>query len=202
MQAGAYSAPPQPSQSTGGEKYFDEALNAFRQNRFSDAITALNVGGYRYPSDPAIQELRSLVLFAKKDFQKASEALRPVLATSDGWDWSIFVEIYGPSNISNYAAQLRELESAVTETPSDASLRFLLAYHYRAAGHMQEAERQMKQAVFLHPRDELARAMLGMPPVIEPPRQEQPILESPTNAKSIPTPPVEELPLKSLQPQS
>lgn len=194
VQTASYAAPPSPQEPLGGEKYFYEAAEAFQQGRYDTALVQANIGSVRYPRDVALRELQALAHFAQQNYADSAKSLRLSLVEGGGWDWQAFVEIYGANNIDRYTMQLRGLEQAVSDKPSDAALRMLLAYHYQVAGHKPQAERQLKQAVALEPNDELARAMLGLPPLPPAPAINDSTANE-TAGETLPAPPEETLAL-------
>jgi hypothetical protein len=68
------------------------------------------------------------------------------------------IGLYGEADV--YTNQLRALEAAVRQSPQAAAPRFLLAYHYITAGHLDAAISQLKEVSQLQPRDAVAAQLL------------------------------------------
>jgi hypothetical protein len=70
--------------------------------------------------------------------------------------------------VETYTSQLRALEDRCRRDPKAAAPRFVLAYHYLAAGHKDAAVAQLKALITLEPGDRVARRLLasltGTPP--------------------------------------
>lgn len=142
----------------------DEVLNsavaAFRQNDYDTALDITNQGIAKYPDDAVLHEFRTLVLFAKQDYQQAAATIHSVLAVGPGWDWTTLSGMY--ANVAVYTGQLRALESFTVANPQDSASRFLLAYHYMSCGYPDAAERELRQVVRLMPNDRVAADILRM----------------------------------------
>lgn len=142
----------------------DEVLNnavaAFRQNDYDAALDIVNKGIAQYPDDAVLHEFRSLVLFARQDYQQSAATIHSVLAVGPGWDWTTLSSMY--SSVSVYTEQLRMLEAFTTSNPQDAASRFLLGYHYMSCGHPDAAARQFQVVVDLMPNDRVAADLLRL----------------------------------------
>ncbi len=142
----------------------DEALNtavtAFQQSNFDAALDITNKGIARYSDDAVLHEFRSLVLFAKQDYQQSAATIHSVLAVGPGWDWTTLSSMY--SSVAVYTDQLRNLEAFVKADPQDAASQFLLAYHYMSCGYPDAAARCLQEVVRLQPGDRVAADMLKM----------------------------------------
>ena len=150
----------------------DEVLNnavaAFQQNDYDAALDIVNKGITLYPDDAVLHEFRSLVLFARQDYQQAASTIHAVLAVGPGWDWTTLSSMY--TSVTIYTEQLRALEAFREANPQDAASRFLLAYHYMSCGHTDAAARQLQKVVKLMPKDRVAADLLKM---IEAPQPSQ-----------------------------
>lgn len=146
--------------STSADTVLNEAVEAFRQNDYEQALDITNNGIAEYSDDAVLHEFRSLVLFAKQDFQQSAATIHSVLAVGPGWDWTTMVGMY--SNAELYTGQLRALEAFAKSNPQDAASQFLLAYHYMTCGHPDAAARQLQTVVALMPSDRVAVDLLRM----------------------------------------
>jgi tetratricopeptide (TPR) repeat protein len=142
----------------------DEALNAavaaFRQEDYNTALDLTDKGINRFTDDAVLHEFRSLVLFAKQDYQQSAATIHAVLAIGPGWDWTTLSSIYG--DVGLYTTQLRSLEAYTNTHPQDGASRFLLAYHYMSCGHPDSSAIQLKQVVALTPNDRVASDLLRL----------------------------------------
>ncbi len=142
------------------DQVLNSAVAAFQQNDYDAALDITNKGITQFPDDAVLHEFRSLVLFAKQDFQQSAATIHSVLAVGPGWDWTTLSGMY--SNAEVYTTQLRDLEAFTKSNPQDAAAHFLLAYHYLSCGHPDAAARHLQQVVTLMPNDLVAADMLKM----------------------------------------
>jgi tetratricopeptide (TPR) repeat protein len=159
---------------------FRAARQAFSDGNYDQALTLTNQSLQTAPRDAAINEFRSLCLFALKQYQDSAATLHAVLAAGPGWDWTTMISLYGDKDA--YPNQLRALENAVRARPEDAALRFLLAYHYFTCNHKDAAVAQWKKAAELQPKDNLSAQLVQMyspPPADAPAPKDSPDLEKP-----------------------
>ena len=157
-----YNAPVEYAQedSTSPDAVLNNAVAAFRQNDYDAALDITNKGIALYPDDAVLHEFRSLVLFAKQDYQQSAGTIHSVLAVGPGWDWTTLSGMY--SSVADYTDQLRALEAFTKSNPQDAASHFLLAYHYLSCGHTAAAARHLEQVVQLMPDDRVAADILKM----------------------------------------
>lgn len=142
------------------ERAFDEAVTAFKQNNYDAALDTINHGLAKCPDDSVMHEFRSLILFAKADYQQSASTIHSVLAVGPGWNWTTLSSLY--SDVETYTTHLRALEAFTREHPQDAAAKFLLAYHYIVDGYPESAIPQLKQVVSLVPNDQVAADILRM----------------------------------------
>lgn len=148
------------TRSTSADAILNTAVEAFRQDDYDQALDITNKGIDQYPDDAVLHEFRSLVLFARQDFQQSAATIHSVLAVGPGWDWTTMSGMY--SNAELYTGQLRALEAFTKSNPQDAASQFLLAYHYMTCGHPDAAARQLQTVVTLMPNDRVAVDLLRM----------------------------------------
>ena len=127
---------------------------AFKDGDYLGALKLVDEAIVAVPGDSAIHEYRALVLFALGKYGEAAGVLNPVLASGPGWDWATMTGLYGSQSV--YTNQLRKLEDYSRAKPDDASLRFLLGYHYLVCAHLDQAYEQFDQAVKLQPADTIS----------------------------------------------
>ncbi|MFO1023069.1 MAG: hypothetical protein U0903_20615 [Planctomycetales bacterium] len=139
---------------------FDQARTAFFEERFDDAMTLTDQALTKAPRDAAINEFRSLCLFALGRYRESAAAIHAVLAAGPGWDWTTMISLYG--NSETYTTQLRKLEDAAKDNPQAADNHFLLAYHYLTCDHKEDAVKQWKDVVKLQPNDQLSADLVKM----------------------------------------
>lgn len=140
-------------------EHFADARRAFfrgdlrrAQSEIDDAIATL-------PSDTVLHEFRSLVLFARGDYNAAAGGIYAVLSSGPGWDWTTMIGLYPNANI--YTAQLRGLEEFCNSNPRAVHPRFLLGYHYLTAGYTDAAAEMYRQVVSINPRDSLSAQLMA-----------------------------------------
>ncbi len=174
------------------DEAFNNAVAAFRQNDYDRALDITNQGITQHPDDAVLHEFRSLVLFAKRDYQQSAGTIHSVLAVGPGWDWTTLIGLY--ANASLYTDQLRDLEAFTKANPQDAASHFLLAYHYMTCGHTADAVRQLQVVVQLMPNDRVASdilKMIGSPLPTQPDGATTPLAPSPADVSARPAvPPV------------
>ena len=160
---------------------FDQARTAFQGGQYDEALKLIDQALAQAPRDAAINEFRSLCLFALGKYRESAATIHAVLAAGPGWDWTTMSSLY-PST-SAYTEQLRKLEAAATADPTAADLRFLLAYHYITCDHQDDAVMMLKAVTELQPKDKLAADLLQMyssapadapPASAEPPKVDAP----------------------------
>ncbi len=148
------------SDPNSGDEMFNSAVAAFQQYDYDSALDITNKGIDQYPDDAVLHEFRSLVLFARKDYQQSAATIHTVLAIGPGWDWTTLSSMY--ASVDVYTQQLRMLEAFTKANPQDAAGQFLLAYHYMSCGHPDAGVGPLQQVVKLMPNDRVALDMLRM----------------------------------------
>ncbi len=111
------------------------------------------------PNDRSLHEFLALVYFAQGKYDQAAEPLYAVLTVGPGWDWTTLSGIY--TNVDNCICQLRALEASVKANPDSAHAHFVLAYHYLAQGHVENAVGQLKSVVRIQPGDTLSAQIIA-----------------------------------------
>jgi tetratricopeptide (TPR) repeat protein len=142
------------------EQAFNAARAAFQQDQFDQALQLVDEALKQAPRDAALNEFRSLCLFALGQYRDSAATIHAVLAAGPGWDWTTMITMY--SNEQVYTQQLRKLEAAAGADPTSADMRFLLAYHYLTADHPDAAVEMWKQVVQINPQDKLSADLLQM----------------------------------------
>jgi len=137
----------------------ESARAAFAGADYSAAMTLVNQSIAKKPTGRASHEFRSLILFATGKYRDSAAAAYAVLAAGPGWDWATLAGFY--PNVEVYTAQLRALERHRNEHQNLPEVRFLLAYHYMTCGHDDAAAVELKEAVRLNPKDQLAAQLLA-----------------------------------------
>ncbi|WP_367871079.1 hypothetical protein [Luteolibacter sp. Populi] len=127
---------------------------AFKKGDYLTALKSADESIAAMPGDTAIHEYRALILFALGKYGEAAGVLNPVLASGPGWDWTTMTGLYSSQSI--YTDQLRKLEDYSRAKPDDASVHFLLGYHYLVCAHLDQAHAQFDQTVKLQPADTIA----------------------------------------------
>lgn len=139
---------------------FDQARAAFQLNQFDQALQFTDQALKSAPRDAALNEFRSLCLFALARYRESAATIHAVLAAGPGWDWTTMISLYSAPDV--YTQQLRALEAAAGADPKSADTRFLLAYHYLTADHPDAAVEMWQQVVAIQPNDKLSADLLAM----------------------------------------
>ncbi|MAT13726.1 MAG: hypothetical protein CMJ46_00465 [Planctomyces sp.] len=139
---------------------FDQARQAFYDGDYDNALSLTNQALAKAPRDAAINEFRSLCLFALGQYQDSAATIHAVLAAGPGWDWTTLISMY--QDPATYTQHLQRLEDITKASSPDASSFFLLGYHYLTAGHQDEALTCWQKVVSLNPDDKLAAQFVQM----------------------------------------
>lgn len=159
----------------------EAALQAFFATDYEQALGLVDESLRINANDPAAHELRALVLFAIGDYRGSAATLNALLAASPGWDWATMRGLYPSTDV--YTRQLRALEGYRNENPRSADARFVLAYHYLVAGHVDAAERELGMVVRLEPRDEVSAQILESLRAEEEDGERQAVADAPPQAR-------------------
>lgn len=134
-----------------------DARRAFRHGDFAAALRRLDRAAKWMADDRDLLQLRSLALFAMKDYRHSADFARRALASKAFWSWDELKALYPERDL--YAEQLRALEEMAKAKPGpDHSL--LLAYHYLMLHHLDAARGQLLELRRLMPKDPLAADLL------------------------------------------
>jgi tetratricopeptide (TPR) repeat protein len=139
---------------------FDQSREAFAKGDYKQALDLCNQTLKSMPNDAVVHEFRALTQFALQNYGEAAAGAYAVLSAGPGWNWTTLSSLY--ANAADYTPQLRALEAYVKENPNSSDARFLLAYHYLAAGHPDAARRQLLEVDKLTPNDRLVKQLLGI----------------------------------------
>ncbi|HEY2159231.1 MAG TPA: tetratricopeptide repeat protein, partial [Isosphaeraceae bacterium] len=138
---------------------FQRAREAFKAGDYASALKLTDEALENVPGDALIHEFQALVLFARGDVARADDVLHAVLALTPGMNWSTLIWLY--TDVETYTAQLRSLEERRRQDPRASAPRFVLAYHYLAAGHKDAAVTELKAVLASEPGDRVARRLLA-----------------------------------------
>ena len=137
---------------------------AFKNRDYKGAARAWRHALVDDPQNPVLIMMFSQALFATEQFNESAGAVQAAMQSlpQDKWDVVIknFRDLYGKGE--DYTTQLRALEKAAREKADEASLRFLLGYHYGFLGYPAEAVKQLEKCVSLAPQDAIARKTLRL----------------------------------------
>ncbi len=141
-----------------GMDSFENARNLFYEERYKEALGAVNKALSSMPKDAVMHEFRALVLYALGNYKDAATALHPVLAVGPGFDWTTMSGLY--ANTATYANQLRKLEDFVEANPKSAEGHFLLGYHYLTGNNPDPAATEFQHVHKLLPQDTVSAQLL------------------------------------------
>jgi len=168
-----------------GVNAMEQAVDAFKAGNYPLALQRVAVAVKLMPQDPDVHQLRSLILFAQKDYKSSAAAAHVAITGGPGWNWDELNSLYSDQKI--YTAQYRALQQFVVRNPQLPEGHFLLAYHYLMLGHVDAARGELTIVVRLQPKDVLAARILQAitpkqeenrkAPAQQPTRKPQPKLE-------------------------
>jgi tetratricopeptide (TPR) repeat protein len=141
-------------ETAGAKQYMDAALRAFQNGDYAGAQSKCERAIGLVPRNTNLHEFRALCQFAQSNYKDAAATLYAVLAAGPGWNWNALSSLYADPQV--YTSQLRALEQFVKDHPSDASGRFVLAYHYLVLDHRDPALDQMRQVARLQPQNKVS----------------------------------------------
>jgi thioredoxin-like negative regulator of GroEL len=157
------------------EQSLVQATASFKQGDYDSSLKILNQALTQCPDDPTLHELRSLVFFAKGDYETASNSSHIALANGRRyWMWPDMIRLY--PDVATYTKQLRTLEAYTKKHPADAGARFVQAYHYIVAGYPEAGARELELVVRLQGDDRLAVEVLK---TVAKPASPQPVVRQP-----------------------
>lgn len=143
-----------------GLRAFDQAVAAFKEKKYDDALSGINEALKQLPRDPALHQFRALVLFARGEYAPAAATIYSVLSVSPGWNWTTQSGLYG--NNGDFTQHLRALEAFCKQNLDAVDARFLLAYHYVTCGHFDAAVKQFEIVGRRLPADALSPALADL----------------------------------------
>jgi len=157
------------------EQSLSQASASFKQGDYDSALKTLNQALTQCPDDPTLHELRSLVYFAKGDYETASNSLHIALANGRKyWTWPDMIRLY--PDVATYTKQLRTLEAYAKKHPADAGARFVEAYHYIVDGYPEAGAHELELVIRLQGDDRLAIEVLK---TVAKPATPQPVVRQP-----------------------
>jgi predicted Zn-dependent protease len=157
------------------EQALVQATASFKQGDYDSSVKILNQALTQCPDDPTLHELRSLVFFAKGDYETASNSSHIAMANGRRyWMWPEMIRLY--PDVATYTKQLRTLEAFTKKHPADAGARFVQAYHYIVAGYPEAGARELELVVRLQGDDRLAVEVLK---TVAKPASPQPVVRQP-----------------------
>jgi tetratricopeptide (TPR) repeat protein len=140
------------------KEYMDAALVAFQNGDYAGAQRNSERAIGLVPRNTNLHEFRALCQFADGNYKDAAATLYKVLAAGPGWNWNALSSLYADPQV--YTRQLRALEQFVKDHPSDASGRFVLAYHYLVLDHRGQALDQLRQVAKLQPQNKVSAGIV------------------------------------------
>jgi tetratricopeptide (TPR) repeat protein len=153
----------EPAITAEGREFMRRSEEAFRRNRFDEAVRLANHAAVEMPTNGRAFLFLGQALFAVGDYGAAAGAIHQGMAMSDQNEWGAIVknfrQYYGSG--SDYTEQLRRLEKFVAEHNDAPYAHFLVGFQYGYLGHEEEARRALEKAVSLADRDEMARRLLA-----------------------------------------
>ncbi len=151
----------QSSLSANAGQFADAGETAFRSGDYQGAVYAWRHAVLDDPQNPVLVMLLGQALFATGQFDEAAGATQAAMHVLPKDQWGVVVvnfrELYG--SVPDYTTQLRALETAVAEKPTNPALRFLAGFHYAYLGYPQLGIDQLDKGLKAEPRDEMAKQL-------------------------------------------
>lgn len=143
---------------TEAAKFFSEAVTAFREGSFAEAVRLAGHAVLDDPRNPDVHLLLSMGLFAMGEYRAAAAEAHAVAVLGDSPDWPAVYQLYG--SVEPYTRQLRALERFVRQHPGAPEGRFLLGFHYMISGYRDAANAEFTLALRATPEDHIAADMI------------------------------------------
>ena len=134
------------------------AIEAFRRRDVKQALEYATAAVKENRNNGDAHQLRSLILFAMRDYEQSAAEANVALTGGPGWNSETLNSMYASAD--EYMAQLKMLEQYVNAQPTAAAPHFLLGYHYLMVGRIELAVPQLSAAVQLEPRDTVSAQLL------------------------------------------
>ena len=146
------------------EEYAAIGETSFKSRDYKSAIRSWRHGIVDDPDNGVLVLMLAQGLFASEQFNESAGATQFAMQLLPSEKWEVVVKNYRElySKIDDYTTQLRALEKQAKQKPDDASLRFLLGYHYGFLGFHKEAVVQLEKCVTLAPDDDMAQKLLTL----------------------------------------
>jgi len=148
----------------------------FKMRDYKSAVYAWKHAVVDDPMNGVLVMMLAQGFFATGQFDEAAGAVQQAMQVLPKEEWGVVVKNYKElySNVQDFTDQLRALEKAVKEKPTDPALRFLAGFQYAYLGYPKEAVDQLDKGLKLAPRDEMAKKLreemaAKLPKPIEPP---------------------------------
>jgi tetratricopeptide (TPR) repeat protein len=148
-----------PIDTASASDYYAQALDAFHEGSYANALRLAGHAAVDNPRDPNVHLLLSLSMFALGNYQGAAAEAHAVAAMGAKVDWKSLIGFYN-NDVSVYTSQARALEAYVTKNPSLSGARFLLGFHYLAQGFQDAARTELLPVVNAVPQDRITADLL------------------------------------------
>jgi hypothetical protein len=159
--AGEQTMPPEAAnEEPSDSEYYTEALAAFRDGDYANAIRLASHASIDQPRDVDVHTLLMLGMFAVGQYRGGAMEGHAVATLGKVPNWPTIFAIYG--NVDTYTRQLRALEKYTVKNPAAPEGRFLLGVQYAITGHNEAAQSEFLAALKATPRDRVAAQLLTM----------------------------------------
>ena len=156
--------------------FAEKGENDFKARDYKGAVYAWKHAVVDDPMNGVLVMMLAQGFFATGEFDEAAGAAQRAMQILPKEEWGVVVKNYKElyNNVQDFTDQLRALEKAVKEKPTDPALRFLAGFQYAYLGYPKEAVDQLDKGLKLAPRDEIAKKLreemaAKLPKPIEPP---------------------------------
>ena len=175
------------------ERFLIAAEDAFRAARYEQATRELQHALVELPGDGRAMLFMSQTLLATGKYQQAVGAAYQGMSLLDEKDWGFVAENYDKYyGNDDYVAQVQKLGEYIKENPDAAYAYALRGYHWGFLDYPEAARKDLKKAVELEPRDQMAAKLLvkfgGKAPEVKPEKKPD-LPQAEEKAPLLPPPP-------------
>jgi tetratricopeptide (TPR) repeat protein len=151
----------------------------FKSRDYKSAVYSWKHALIDDPSNGVLTMMLAQGFFATGEYSLAAGATQQAMQLLPKEEWGVVVknykELYG--NVQDFTDQLRALEKAIKDKPTDPGMRFLAGFQYAYLGYPKEAVEQLEKGLKFAPRDEVAKKLRDemaakLPKPLEPPPAE------------------------------
>lgn len=119
----------------------------------------------KYGDNAEVLHAYSLTRFARAEFDDAAASNYDAVSIKVEWNWTEVRQYFAAHDA--YLAPLKQLQTAASQNPESASLRFLLSSHYIMLGATNQARTSLRRTDDLMPEDPVVASLKNqLPPTL------------------------------------